>query len=528
MRVRRLLRQPGGWLRSGDLGYLADGELYVCGRRKDLIIVGGRNLHPNHLEQVAAALLGDRCRFAAAFGVPNPRLGTETPVLVCEMRERSDAATELALRNEIREQVRQTHDIFVGDVHLVDGGWIPKTTSGKINRAATRDRWLAEGRAGSLAALAEDAQPRAGTTPTERRLLGLWEALFERRGIALDDDFFDLGGDSLLAAQLAIEIEEEFRRILPPSALLDSPTIEQLARLLDAPERRAAQATLVALRPARARPLRPPFFCVHGLGGGVVDYRPLARALGPEQPFFAIQARGLDGVSPVDTSIEEMARHYVEAVRAEQANGPYHLGGYCFGGVVAFEMARQLRAAAAEVALVAILEGYPPRRPPPGRSRGHDWRYAFDVLRGLPYWLGDYLRLERLGMRARNRRLLRMLRRRLARLAGARIPLEPGHVLDSPPSLPARVQRVLTAHLAAIGDYAPAPYPGRLVLFRTSQRVLRAPSWEMGWGDLTTESVDVQPVPGSHATILAEPHVRVLAEKLGAFLSPPAERSLPS
>jgi thioesterase domain-containing protein/acyl carrier protein len=346
--------------------------------------------------------------------------------------------------------------------------------------------------------------------------------LFNDERIGIDDDFFDLGGDSLLAAELAIKVEIEFQRIIPATALLDAPTVSTLARLLDRPEPLRPAETLVVLRPMRAAPRHPVFFCVHGLGGGVVGYQTLARALGPEQPFYALQARGLDsaGASRADTSIEDMASHYVDAIRALQPRGPYHLGGYCFGGVVAYEMARQLEAVGDEVALVAVLEGYAPNRTPGHTSRWRDWRSAARMVRTLPYWLRDYLRLERVEMQARNRRLRRVARKRLLQLAGVRVEFDAFDFMDGAAARPARIQHLITTHLAAGRQYSPASYNGRLVLFRTPHVLLRAPQHDMGWGRLASQTVDVQMIAGAHGSILEEPHVRVLAGKLAAYLPP--------
>lgn len=506
-----------GWLHTGDLGYVADGQLYICGRKKDLIIIGGRNIHPNHLEAIAGTVLGEHGRFAAAFGVPNPHLGTEMPILVCEMRQGSDAATRAHLQQMIRDEMRRTLQLFLGDVHIVDPGWIIKTTSGKINRPANRAKYLSERNSLDLnrQPAAEPLAIRTATTPTERRLASIWARLFKRIEINLDDDFFELGGDSLLAARLLIEIEDQFHCSLPSTALLESPTITRLARLLDHPQLPTLRQTLVPIQPVRPPFQRPVFFCVHGLGGGVLDYRPLSHALGPEQPFYALQARGLDGTSPIDTSIAAMAAHYVRTVKAFQPAGPYYLGGYCFGGVVAHEMARQLTAGADIVALVAILEGYAPSAA--GQRNGR-WTFAVNFVRTLPYWLRDYLQLGRIQMQARNRRLMRVARKRLLHLAGFATELSARDLLDAPLPRSPQLQKVLESHLAAARHYAPKPYTGRVVLFRTPQRLLRAPEHDMGWSRLATEPVDVQMIAGSHGTILQEPHVRVLAEKLSRFL----------
>jgi fatty-acyl-CoA synthase len=134
----------GGWFHSGDLGYLSGGELFICGRKKDLIIIAGRNIHPLQLEKIAESVMGAAGRFAAAFGVTNASLGTEIAVLVCEMRQLPDEPEQERLRRQIREQVRRTLEIFVAEILFAGPGWIIRTTSGKIKRGANREKYLAE------------------------------------------------------------------------------------------------------------------------------------------------------------------------------------------------------------------------------------------------------------------------------------------------------------------------------------------------------------------------------------------------
>ena len=154
------------WLRTGDFGYLADGQLYICGRKKDLLIIGGRNIPPDSIEQIAQSVLGKECRYAVAFGVLNRHLGTEIPIVVCEMRQQPDDTTSARLQQEIRSQVRSALQIFLADVYLVDKGWIIKTTSGKLKRPANRDKYLAEKKQGEpMVAPASSAHDRRRGCP---------------------------------------------------------------------------------------------------------------------------------------------------------------------------------------------------------------------------------------------------------------------------------------------------------------------------------------------------------------------------
>jgi thioesterase domain-containing protein len=156
-------------------------------------------------------------------------------------------------------------------------------------------------------------------------------------------------------------------------------------------ERLHVSAPKGALTPDQPGGSGPPFFCVHGFGGGVLGYAELARQLGPEQPFYGLQAAGLNGLDEPDVRIEDMAARYLQAMRAVQPEGPYYLGGYCYGGIVAFEMARQLRTQGEHVALLANLKGYALRR---SEALKQLWRpqVLARLLLNLPYWLRDALR----------------------------------------------------------------------------------------------------------------------------------------
>ena len=165
-------------------------------------------------------------------------------------------------------------------------------------------------------------------------------------------------GIRFLAAILFKRLEERWGRRLPVSVLIQSPTIAQLAALLDAEqvedrETRTPSSSLVPIQPKGSS---APFFCIHGAGGNVLLYRDLARHLGPEQPLYGLQARGLDGTSPFCTTIEEMAARYLDEMRAVQGHGPYHLGGYCMGGTIAFQIAQELQARGERVALLALFD----------------------------------------------------------------------------------------------------------------------------------------------------------------------------
>lgn len=204
---------------------------------------------------------------------------------------------------------------------------------------------------------------------TEERLAAIWQAALNKPVRRADDDFFALGGDSLIAITVLFEIESVFGKTLPLSALLEAPTLRAFARLIDptsATATAANEATAAALMqngwsPAvaiRKEGDRSPLFFVHGGGGQVLNFRLLSDALGSNFPFYGLKTLYDEPGRPRRLlTIEEMAARYVEEIRRVQPHGPYAIGGYSFGGVVAFEIAQRLRRAGEDIAVLALIDG---------------------------------------------------------------------------------------------------------------------------------------------------------------------------
>lgn len=265
------LRQ--GKLHTGDLGYLADGELFIVDRKKDLIIAAGKHIYPEPLEQIALEALGQRGGRAAAFGVRSAALGTELPVVVCEARGQIAEDEQEHLTEAIRLQVLQGTEVSLADVRLVRRGWLEITTSGKVARSATREKYLAAGYQRAV------LSPRAfklrlderDCADPDRLQISLALLAAQILGVAVvqpDDDFFDLGGDSLAALRMVLEVEEALGRSVPME-FFSTPTVRHMAELLGDEQRRlparpfAAAAPLpkqlVRQQPARSwRPLFTP------------------------------------------------------------------------------------------------------------------------------------------------------------------------------------------------------------------------------------------------------------------------------
>ncbi len=260
---------------------------------------------------------------------------------------------------------------------------------------------------------------------------------------------------------------------------------------------------------------RPPFFCVHPAGGDVLCFFPLARHLGADQPFYGFQARGLEDDGEPFTTLEEMAAHYVDEIRRVQPDGPYRLGGWSFGGLAAFEMARQLAGQGEEVAVLAVLDtapGLPVEEPDAGASSsaGEDdtlWLLTIaEYVRGLR---GADLRLtaEQLAPLAPEERLRAFVDR--LRTAGI------VHAGEDGLAQLRRLLRVFRASVRAFRGYRPVPYPGPVTLFRAAGAAFDpALGRDLGWGSFTPRPVEVHELPGDHVTLMAEPNVAVLAGRL--------------
>jgi thioesterase domain-containing protein/acyl carrier protein len=386
---------------------------------------------------------------------------------------------------------------MVPSAFLFPDPW-PRTPGGKTDRRA-------------LAALDpnQDAVASAGILPrdeVELRLSRIWQEILGIPEPGITDDFFSLGGHSLLAVRLMAWIEQELGCRLPLAAIFEAPTVQDLASLV----RRRRMGTmrrepLVKIQP---RGTALPFFCVHPVGGNVFSYLELAHHLGAGQPFYGLQSPDpLPGSGGTPDSLEAMAACYNEAIREVRASGPYLLGGWSMGGVVAFEMARQLQQAGEDVALVALLDtpqppddGWPEDPDPAALIAG----FAQDLTGQKPTPL--LAELQRLDPGAQ---LLQVLR--LAQSSGA---LPPGADLSQITELFAIFQR----NARALRRYRPSPYPGRVDWFRTMATAAASPA--EGWRRLANGGVAVHPLPGDHRSFLKAPCVESLAELLRQRLQP--------
>jgi len=456
--------------KTGDMArFLSDGNIEFLGRLDDQIKIRGFRVE---LGEIETALNQHPAVEQAVVTIRQSDLG-ENNLVAYIVPTRSASV----LRTEVMRFLEGRLPEYMLPSSLVVLEEIPLTPNGKVDRRALP----APSGADSAAGTENFAGP---SDALETQLVKIWESILGKSPIGIRQNFFALGGHSLLAVRLVHRIGQETGRKLAIAALLQAPTVEQLAELLRERADNDEHSSLVALQPDG---WRPPFFCVHGIGGTVLRFYDLARYLGPDQPVYALQAQGVDGKRPCLYSVEDMANLYVKEIRRLQPNGPYYLGGYSLGGSVALEMARRLQAEGEEIGLVALLDTF----------------VGFESSGGLlaKFWtLASHDKLYHLN------RKVKTLGKKIKRtVAIAR--------------LPRALKDVREACAEAAKRYSARPYSGKLTLFQAKERSLSSPEDPIeSWKSIALGGIEIHEVPGGHGSIVDDPQVKVLARELKASL----------
>ncbi len=506
---------PGQRLyRSGDLGrQLEDGRLQYAGRVDDQVKVRGFRIELGEIESALRQIPGVRdCAVvtrAAADG--------ETS-LVGYLELEPDSGPDV---KEIRRFLQSKLPEYMVPVAFVVLDKLPVNVNQKVDRQAL------SGRTDETPARPTSIDPPRNEP--ERKLVEIWKALLGIQSVGVKDSFFDVGGDSLRAVSLMIEIEKDFGRSLPVSALLTDPTIEQLVGLLGPSVE--ARPSVVLLR---AGGQGTPVFFVHDGVGEILLYKNLANWLGDGYPIYGIQPRSRTGCPMVHTRMPDMVGYYADEIRSIQPKGPYLVGGLSTGGIIALEIARKLQHAGQPVGMVALFD----TAHVTARAKSLGGKRSPSFSTSLP---------EGQGGQSLLRRTVGILRT-VARKATNRIAYEAGsrseeartrlrmkllkYFMDRDRPLPAFLQEIpprLILQQIEKAYVAPEPYRGQAVLFRATRKDERldgtlvddTPYLELyedavfGWKENVT-ALEVEDVPGGHVSLLMEPNVQTLAARVQA------------
>jgi amino acid adenylation domain-containing protein len=481
--------------KTGDLvRYLPDGNLEFLGRIDRQVKIRGYRIE---LEEIESLLL------------QHPAIQAVT-VITQETAANTQLIAYIVFKPNLNPSTAQLHNFLKAKLpdYSIPSTFIilsslPLTPNGKIDRNALKS-----------ATNTIKQSFVAARNATESTLTRFWAQTLKLERVGTQDSFFELGGDSLLAVQLLDQINQHYQQKLPLSALFSAPTVEQFAPNI---EKTYNWSPLVPLQPQGGK---KPFFCIHPIFGVVLPYYELATHLGKNQPFYALQPYGLDGLQPPLTSITEMATYYIKALRQIQPKGSYQLGGWSFGGLVAFEIAQQLHQAGEEVSKLVIFDTLAPI-PSNQPSLWDSLNFLLTTVPGsiypfvLDYWeliCDAYSIPSTLEQIFSPQKWTSLLEKATI---NSLFPQETKlRMLDE--LTIERIMRIFWANSQATLNYAPQNYPGAIALFK-SNAPLTTTDPTLGWSQLT--NVMLHSVPGNHLTMLKTPNVQALAKELNRYLT---------
>lgn len=445
---------------------------------------------------------------------------------------------------ELRQHLNKTLPDYMVPAAFVPLATLPLNSSGKVDRRALPPLDHAHHN--------NSPSANAPQTSTETALIEIWQELLQLKHVNRHDNFFELGGHSLLATQLTSRIRDAFKLELPLKNVFAAPTIAQLAPILDAlrdttpntpplvrldrTAYRRKHSTLlsqpprvISVPPQPEAPLNtlsptsplvpltlggsePPFFCVHPMFGVVFPYLELAHHLKSDRSFYGLQPLGLDGKSRPLNRMEAIAAYYIQAIQTLQPHGPYYLGGWSFGGLVAFEMAQQLTQAGEKVELLAILDTTAPCTKP-SFYQSFKFLVKTALWSTLPFLL-DFSALATHRLQSKNPWFSRWQWSAITRL----IPEESRLRLLDESAINALLP-IVYANSQATYDYVPQPYSQAIALFKAAEQSEANQHDEtLGWSELV-KNIQLHEVPGNHLSLLKQPHVQVLAQQLRHYLT---------
>src|SRR6266404_1439831 len=499
---------PGARLyRTGDLArWLPGGEIEFLGRTDYQVKIRGFRIELNEID----AMLNQHAAVEKAITIARENRAAGKHIVAYVVPKRTgNSSTEgsafdaknlpLRLRDFLKGQLPEY--MIPSNIVVLDA--MPLSPQGKVNLRALPDP--------SIEVIPHDSleMPR---TLLQARLVEIWEEVLNTSPIGITDDFFQIGGHSLLAVRMMTMIRNRLKRTLPLASLFRNPTIANLAKLLAQPSDGSASSVLVEIQPEGDE---VPFFCVHPVGGSVFCYADLARMLGRERPFYGLQAPAPGVFSEgalhkSGTTMEQIATLYIRDIQRVRSGGPYLLGGWSVGGLIAFEMARQLNQQGETVGMLVLFDTH---LPPQNREAIDERdelpiliRFAADMSRLIGKDQGDLQeQFCSLDINQQRAMLLDALKR-----DGVLAEEAPGQEMDD-------LLNVFTRNAMAVDRYCLQPGQQRIILFRAAEA--NAPEQlAQQWRRWAAGGVELCLTPGGHYSMLRRPNVSLVAERLKLYL----------
>ncbi len=479
--------------RTGDLArVLTTGQIECLGRVDHQVKIRGFRIELGEIESAIADFPGIRQAVVVARedAPGDKRL---IAYLVAAEPDRFRPA-------ELREWLKERLPPYMIPAAVVALPALPLTNNGKIDRKALPTPEQASAAAGQFAA------PR---TQTEKAMATIWEQVLGIEKVGVHDNFFDLGGHSLLAVNLFAQITQAFGSTLSLNTLFETPTVEDLARFIDDHRESTPKNRVI---PIRAQGTKPPVYWIPGGVGSVLAFRKISDLLGASQPVYGLESR-VPELGETIESVELRAKHLLVQVRSFQPKGPYYFIGFCAGGLVAYEMAQQLRIMGERTAFLALVECVP-------------YNYSGFRIRLASYYVQHYWWKLRQSLSTRG--VLATIKKTYAWATWRRdsessdrvAPPNPALIADSSPEAMANIRRIELALRQSDREYAPEAYPGSACLIIGQgdywcQGVTADTDLRLAWSRLIGGGTKIDIVPGDHLDMLFEPLVRSFGEKLG-------------
>ncbi len=481
--------------RSGDLAYaLADGNLVFAGRKDFQIKYLGYRIELGEIETVLRRH-PNICEAVVMLREDQPGLKRLVAYVVCNKAFSVNT-------DELQSFMLQTLPVYMIPSAFVFLNKIPMTSNGKTDRNALPSPHRIFEKKSSY------VPPR---DHIEKMLVEIWEEVLGVHPIGIKEDFFLLGGHSLLAVRLLLRIQEKITSKITLSALFQALTIEELAHRIREDSWRKNISSMVCLQPGVADNLLPPLFFIHVLGTGLKFCRPLVKYLGPERPIYGLSIHLLDKQPQVRNRVEDLARFYIREVKEIYPDGPYLLIGFSFGGLVAFEMARQMRLNGDDIRFVALLDsmlssGYK-KMDAKSRLIKHHEQWQSQGVSYLAKKVFSKMKYKWLVFKQKVNHLYLQTLIRYYKFTG-----RAGFM-----SVALKEFAAWNANKEASQHYVPEAYPGKITLFRSHERAIEFNSCidpQFGWGDVSLGGLEIIDCLGNHVGILEEPYVKTVAKKL--------------
>ncbi|WP_291967827.1 non-ribosomal peptide synthetase [Maribacter sp.] len=468
---------------SGDLGkILPNGQIECLGRKDGQVKVRGHRIELGEIEHSLSKLKGIQ---SVATDVRNNALKA---YVVYEGNEWDKDVTLW------KKQLAADLPVFMLPHEYVQLEKLPVTLNGKLDRKSLPED------TNFVVDKVETIQP---FTKAEKLVADVWKECLFLDTIHLNDDFFELGGHSLIAAKVMTRLEEKSGQRLPLSSLFEYSTVKSLASLLKIEENVVTWDSMVPIQPKGSK---KPLFIVHGSGLNILSFKTLKDHMDPDQPIYGFQAKGLDGKEELLQSVQEIAAHYNESIMAVQPKGPYVLAGYSSGGIIAYEMAKQLMAKGEEISSLALLDTY---------AYAH---YGKSTTLGKKLAYGNYLAnktlhvLRQLSSREGFKYRIGVTKTNLKKLY---LKLKKGKTESSKTDYDWEYESRIVEHNKVVDKYHLKPLSIKVDLFRIEDVIdYTHDSVHLGWKSFAEKGIDLHYVPGDHLSMFSPPNDKVLATSL--------------